>query len=157
MDSKKLTFFMTILKVALVAVGVLASILILGGPNMDALEADRLEFRESSKMAFAVSFTGFIFLLGVGLVLIFFGVQLLTNTKKTIKSIIGLLAALIIYLIFYMAGTSDSNESLQLAEAVQVSKSTISSTTAGLYTVLVGLFVGIMVWVLGPFMGRLRK
>jgi drug/metabolite transporter (DMT)-like permease len=157
MDSKKLTFFMTILKVALVAVGVLASLLILGGPNMDALEADRLEFRESSKLGFAVSYTGFIFILCVGLVLLFFGVQLVTNTKKTLKSIIGLLAALVIYLIFYMAGTSDTNESLQLAESVQVSNSTLTSTTAGLYTVLVGLVVGILVWILGPFMGRLRK
>lgn len=157
MDSKKLTLFMTILKVALVAVGVLASILILGGPNMDALEADRVEFRESGKMAFAISYTGFVFILGVGLVLLFFFVQLLTNTKKTVKSIIGLIAALVIYMIFAMAGTSDTNESLHLAEAVQVSKGTIVSTTAGLYTVLVGLFIGILVWILGPFMGRLRK
>lgn len=157
MDSKKLNFFMTILKVVLVAIGVLAFFMVLFGPNMDALEAEREEFREGAKMAFATSYTGFIFFLGIGLILLFFVVGLITNTKKTVKSIIGLIAALLVYLLFYMAGTSDTNESLRLAESVQVSASTIRSTTAGLYTVLLGIAVGILVWILGPFMGRLRK
>jgi hypothetical protein len=157
MDNKKLTFFMSVLKVVLVAVGVLASALIFNGPNMDSLEADRQEFRDGGAMAFAVSYTGFIFFLGLGIVILFFFVQLLTNTKKTLKSIIGMIAALVVYLIFYMAGTTDSNESLNLAESVQVADSTIASTTAGLYTVMVGFAVGIIVWVFGPFMGRLRK
>jgi hypothetical protein len=108
-------------------------------------------------MAFAISYTGFIFFLGVGIVILFFLVQLATNTKKTVKSIIGMIAALVVYLIFYVAGTSDTNESLNLAESVQVADSTIVSTTAGIYTVIVGFAVGILVWVLGPFMGRLRK
>lgn len=157
MDSKKLTMFLTMLKIVLVAVGVLAFFMVAFGPNMDALEADRDEFRDGGAMAFATSFTGIVFFLGVGLILLFFVVGLITNTKKTVKSIIGLVLALVVYLIFYMAGTSDTNESLNLAEAVQVSPGTIKATTAGLYTVLFGTGVGILVWIIGPFLGRLRK
>ena len=108
-------------------------------------------------MGFATSFTGIVFFLGVGLILLFFVVGLITNTKKTVKSIIGLVLALVVYLIFYMAGTTDTNESLNLAESVQVADGTIRATTAGLYTVLFGTILGIVLWIIGPFLGRLRK
>lgn len=157
MDSKKLTMFLTLLKIVLVIGGVLAFFMVAFGPNMDALEADRDEFRDGGAMGFATSFTGIVFFLGVGLILLFFVIGLITNTKKTVKSIIGLVLALVVYLIFYLAGTTDTNESLNLAESVQVADGTIRATTAGLYTVLFGTILGIVLWIIGPFLGRLRK
>lgn len=157
MDSKKLNLMMNVLKYVLVALGVLAFFLVFQGPNMNESEAVRNEFLESGKLAYAVSYTGFILFAGVGLILVFFVLQLITNTKKTLKSIMGLVIALLVFLIFYMMGTSDTNESLQLKEAQYVSSGTIATTTAGLFTVIAGIFVGLLVWILSPFMGRLRK
>ena len=54
-------------------------------------------------------------------------------------------------------GTTDDNESLDLAEKVQQDADVISTTTAGIYTGLFLLAIGGLVWILGPLMGRLRK
>ena len=82
---------------------------------------------------------------------------MITNTKKTVYSIIGILVALVIYLIFWAAGTSDTNESLALLEDVQVEQGTIATTTAGLYTAIICLVIGVLAWILSPLMGKMRK
>lgn len=157
MDSKRLNLMMSVLKIALVALGVIAFFLVLNGPNMDQEEAVREEFLNGGKLAFSVGYTGFILFLGVGLILLFFVMQLITNTKKTLKSIMALLIAGLVFLIFYLMGTSDTNETLQLKEAQHVEPGTIAGTTAGLYTVMGGVIVGFLVWILSPFMGRFRN
>ena len=157
MDTKKLNMFMNILKFGLVAVGVIAAFLVIGGPNMEVEESTRVEFRDGARMGMAINYTLLIIIASVIFVLFFFVLQLITNTKKTVMSIIGLIAALVVYLIFLMAGTSDTNESLQLQETQYVADSTLGSTTAGLYTVLIGVVVGLLVWILSPLMGRYRK
>lgn len=157
MDTKKLNMFMNILKFGLVAVGVIAAFLVIGGPNMEVEEATRVEFRDGPRMGMAINYTMLIIIASVVFVLFFFVMQLITNTKKTVMSIIGLIAALVVYLIFLAAGTSDTNESLQLQETQYVADGTLASTTAGLYTVLVGVVVGLLVWILSPLMGRYRK
>lgn len=157
MDTRKLNMFMNILKFGLVAVGVIAAFLVIGGPNMEVEEATRVEFRDGPRMGMAINYTMLIIIASVVFVLFFFVMQLITNTKKTVMSIIGLIAALVVYLIFLAAGTSDTNESLQLQETQYVADGTLASTTAGLYTVLVGVVVGLLVWILSPLMGRYRK
>ena len=67
------------------------------------------------------------------------------------------MAAGVLYLIFKLMGTTDTNESLDLAEKVQQDADVISTTTAGIYTGLFLLAIGGLVWILGPLMGRLRK
>jgi len=114
-------------------------------------------FREGASMSLATSFTGFIIFASVGLILVFFVIQLITNPKKTVMSIIGLLVALVLYLIFLMIGTSDTNESLALLEDVQVAQGTIASSSAGLYTVISGVVIALLVAVFGPLLGRYRK
>ena len=59
-----------------------------------------------------------------------------------VVAIIGILAALIIYLIFYAAGTSDTSATLLLKNPV--SDGVVVTTTAGLYTVGVALLAGIV-------------
>ena len=157
MDTKKLNMFMSILKFGLVGIGVILCLFLFGGPNMENTVEQQEVFRDGSSLGLATSFTGFIIFASVGLILFFFVIQLITNTKKTLMSIIGLLVALVLYLILNMIGTSDTNESLRLLEDVQVEQGTINSSSAGLYTVIIGVIVALAVVVLGPFMGRYRK
>lgn len=157
MDTKKLNLYMSILKIGLVAIGVILCLFIIGGPNMESTMEVQETFREGSSMSLVTSFTGFIIFASIGLILLFFVVQLITNPKKTVLSIIGLLVALVLYLIFLMIGTSDTNESLRLLEDVQVAQGTIVSSSAGLYTVITGVVLALLVAVFGPLMGRYRK
>ena len=122
-----------------------------------AEEKVRDEFMESFSLGLAVNYTLYIILGGIAVILVFFLIQLITNTKKTALSIAGILAAGILYLIFKLMGTTDTNESLALAEKVQQDADVISTTTAGIYTGLFLLAIGALVWILGPLMGRLRK
>ena len=157
MDTKKLNLYMSILRVGLVAIGVIASLFLFSGADMNSTLQDQVSFRDGMSLSFSTSFTGFLIIASVGLILLFFIVQLISNPKKTIMSIVGLVAALVLYLIFLMVGTSDNNTSLQLAEDVQVEKGTIVSTTAGLYLVITLIVVALLAAVLSPIMGRLRK
>lgn len=140
---------MNILKVVLVAVGVIACFLLFNGPDITGDPKDVEAFRDGGRLGFASFFTGFIVFLGIGLILLFFVVQLISNPKKTILSILGLIAALAIYLIFLAIGTSDTNETLQLRAPVD--QSTITATSAGLWTVLVAVGVGLLAVIAGFF------
>ena len=157
MDTKKLNLYMSILKVALVAIGVIASLFLFGGADMNSTIEDQEAFREGASLSFSVGFTGFLIMASIGLILIFFIVQLISNPKKTIMSIIGIVISLVLYLVFLMFGTSDTNESLRLLEDVQVEQSTIVSTTAGLYLVLTLIVVALLAAIFAPFMGKYRK
>ena len=148
---------MNILKFGLVAVGVIACLLVITGPNMEATLEEQEAFREGGSLGLAINYTMLIIIASVAVVLFFFVLQLITNTKRTVMSIIGILVALVLYLIFWAIGTSDNYETLALTEDVMVEQGTIVTTTAGLYTALVGLFVGLLVWFLSPLMGRMRK
>ena len=148
---------MSILKVALVAIGVIASLFLFTGADMNSTVEDQEAFREGASLGFTVSFTSFLIIASIGLILLFFIVQLISNPKKTIMSIIGIVLSLVLYLVLLMAGTSDTNESLKLMEDVQVEQATIDATTAGLYVVLTLIIVALLAAVLAPLMGRLRK
>ncbi|MGJ8661547.1 MAG: hypothetical protein ACSHXL_05890, partial [Bacteroidota bacterium] len=128
------------------------------GPNNTAELSEIESFRDGVKMTAATYFTIFVLAACVALVLFFFVRQLISNPKKTLFSIIGIVVALVLYLLLYVVGTSDTSESLALTESIgNVSKGTITSTTAGLYTVLVGLAAAVIAIVATPFIGKLRK
>lgn len=154
--SNKLGLLKNILLYGLGITGIVLCILLFSGPNADGTSvAEQEAFRDGWKLSGAITFTGFLMFACVALVLLFFVVQLITNPKKTIYSIIGILIAGVLYFVLSMIGSSDTQESLALADPV--SGSTISSTSAGLYTVIIGLVVSVLAIVLGPLMGRMRK
>jgi len=124
---------MTILKVVLVAVGVISCLLLFGGPDITGEPKEVEAFRDGGAMGFASMFTGFIVFLGVGLILLFFVVQLISNPKRTIR----------------FAGTSDTSETLQLRQPSD--NGTIAATTAGLWTVIVAVVVGVLAIIAGFF------
>lgn len=155
MNTKKLDLIMSILKFGLIGIGVILCLFLFAGPNMEGTIEQQETFRDGSSLSLATSFTGFIIFASVGLILVFFVVQLISNPKKTFMSIVGIIAALVLYLILTMVGTGDDNASLALRDPVDLG--TIASTMAGIYTVLIGIIVALAVVVLGPFMGRFRK
>jgi hypothetical protein len=155
MNSTKLNTILNAVKIALVVIGVGVSLLLFNGPNVTAGTEAVEEFRDGAQMNAAIFFTIAILLVSVALVVIFFGVQLISNPKRTLLSIVGIIAALVVYLIFLGAGTADTTDTLLLKNPVD--QGTVTTTTAGLYTVLIGLVVGVLVIVLGPLMGRYRK
>jgi len=146
---------MNIVKFGLALVGVLLCLLIIGGPNGEQPLAEQTAFREGAKLGAAISYTGILMFVGAAVIVLFFVVQLITNTKRTVYSIIGIIVAIVIYLIITMMGTSDTNATLALRDPV--SSSTINTTSAGIYTIIIGLIISILAILLGPFMGRLRK
>ncbi|NRA13059.1 MAG: hypothetical protein HRT57_13995 [Crocinitomicaceae bacterium] len=157
MDDKKLNMIMTVLKVVLVVIGVVACFMVIGGPNGEAETKVQDEFRESFSLGLAINYSLYIILGGVGVICVFFLIQLFTTTKKTLLSIAGLLAAWLVYLVFKLIGSSDNNETLALAEKVQQETSVIDTASAGIYTALFLIVIGALTWILGPLMGRLRK
>jgi hypothetical protein len=94
-------------------------------------------------------------LLLLGIVLLFFFLELISRPKKTIIAILGIVVSLVIYLIINAMGTSDTTDTLLLKNPV--SQGVVDTTTAGVYTIMVGMAIGVLVIVLGPLMGRYRK
>jgi len=156
MDAKKLNFGLTALKFSVAIIGVVLSIFLFNAPNVEAGTEAVETYRDSSVVfSSAIWFTIITLIILVGFVLLFFVVQLITNPKRTVLSILGILIFLAIYFVFNMIGTSDTNETLALRNPV--SESVIGTTSAGIYTILIGMFTGLLVIVLGPLMGRYRK
>ena len=155
MDSNKLNVILNGLKFGLVGIGVIACLLVIGGPNAEAEMPVQEEFREGGAMSTAVGYTILIILAAVVAVLFFFVQQLISTPKKTVMSILGLIIALVLFLFFWIVGTSDTNETLALRDPVELG--TIRTVTAGLYTAFVGVIVGVLVWILSPLMGKMRK
>ena len=67
----------------------------------------------------------------------------------------GILVSLVVYLIFYFAGTSDTAKSLLLKG--DVSDGTVLTTTAGIYTTIVALAIAVLVIVFLPIYNRFRN
>lgn len=160
MQEGRMKLMMDILKYAIGGIGLIACLwMLFSSGNYDLeVEEEKNNFMNSGSMSMAMLFTVGIVIAALVGVLLFFVYQLITNTKKTVMSIVGIIVALIVFLILYMIGTSDTNESLQLAEENFVEPGTLASSTAGLYTVLLGIIVAVLVALVGPFvMGKYRK
>jgi len=154
MKEEKLNLVLTIFRYSLVLIGVGLSILLFSGPTVADGMAKMAEFRKSSKMI-GVDYTLIIIGMAIVSVLGFFVYQLIQQPKKTITAIIGIVISLVIYFGFFIAGSSDTNATLQLRHGV--SDGVISTATAGIYTIGICLIAGVLAVVFGPLMGRYRK
>jgi len=157
MDAKKLNMIMAVTKYLLGAIGVIACLLIINGPNTEDTQEMRDAFRDGGSMALAINYTLFIIIATAAIVIFFFLIGLITNTKKTVIAIVGIVGALALFLIFWAMGTSDTRATLDLKDTIVADEGTISFVTAGIYTVMVGLVVATLAALLSPFMGRFRK
>ena len=156
MDAKKLTVGLNALKFSIAIVGVVLSLFLFNAPNVVAGTEAVETYRDGSVIfSSAIWFTIIIFFALCAFVLLFFFVQLISNPKRTVISILGILIFLGIYLVISLKGTTDTNETLAIRN--QVSPGVINTTSAGIYTIIIGMFAGLLVVILGPFMGRYRK
>lgn len=156
MDAKKLAVGLNALKFSIAIVGVVLSLFLFNAPNVVAGTEAVETYRDGSVIfSSAIWFTIIIFFALCAFVLLFFFVQLISNPKRTVISILGILIFLGIYLVISLMGTTDTNETLALRN--QVSSGVINTTSAGIYTIIIGMFAGLLVVILGPFMGRYRK
>ncbi len=161
MDNKKFDLAMNAIKYVIGAIGIFACIWVLtSSPGSEALEKKIVQddFAESKQVGLAINYTVVIIVTAIVGVLLFFLYQLITNPKKTVLSISGIVAAFVLYMILRLVGTSDTNESLALTENYHVSDATLNSTSAGLWVVIIGIALGFLLAVLGPFLlGKYRK
>jgi len=140
-----------IAKVAIAGIGVVACLFLFFGPNINTDTKDVIDaFRDGTTMNFAVYFFIAIFLLCVALVFFFFGTQLVSNPKKTLMSIIGIVVAFVVFFLIYLIGSADSETTLGLtSKGVSASSSAVNLTTAGIWTVLLSLIAAVGVIIAG--------
>ena len=155
MDAKKTALLLNTIKFVLSGVGVLACILVINGPNTNAGSQVVEEFRDGFEMSFAMLFTIAVIFACVAMIIAFFVLHFISQPKKTALSIMGILVSFVVYMVFYIAGTSDTSKSLLLKN--EVSDGVVLTTTAGLYTTFVALAVAVLVIILLPIYNRFKK
>jgi len=155
MDAKKTALLLNIIKFVLSGVGVLACILVINGPNTNAGSQVVEEFRDGFEMSFALLFTIAVIFACVAMIIAFFVIHFISQPKKTALSIMGILVSFVVYMVFYIGGTSDTSKSLLLKN--EVSDGVVLTTTAGIYTTFVALAVAVLVIILLPIYNRFKK
>jgi hypothetical protein len=106
-------------------------------------------------MSFAMLFTIAVMIACVAMILVFFLLHFISQPKKTALSIMGILVSLVVYLIFYFAGTTDTSKTLLLKG--DVTDGVVLTTTAGIYTTVVALVAAVLVIVFLPIYNRFRN
>jgi hypothetical protein len=155
MDAKKTALLLNTIKFVLSGVGVLACILVINGPNTNAGSQVVEEFRDGFEMSFALLFTIAVIFACVAMIIAFFVIHFISQPKKTALSIMGILVSFVVYMVFYIGGTSDTSKSLLLKN--EVSDGVVLTTTAGIYTTFVALAVAVLVIILLPIYNRFKK
>jgi hypothetical protein len=155
MDAKKTALLLNTIKFVLSGVGVLACILVINGPNTNAGSQVVEEFRDGFEMSFAMLFTIAVIFACVAMIIAFFVIHFISQPKKTALSIMGILVSFVVYMVFYIGGTSDTSKSLLLKN--EVSDGVVLTTTAGIYTTFVALAVAVLVIILLPIYNRFKK
>jgi hypothetical protein len=155
MDAKKTALLLNAIKFVLSGVGVLACILVINGPNTNAGSQVVEEFRDGFEMSFAMLFTIAVIFACVAMIIAFFVLHFISQPKKTALSIMGILVSFVVYMVFYIGGTSDTSKSLLLKN--EVSDGVVLTTTAGIYTTFVALAVAVLVIILLPIYNRFKK
>jgi hypothetical protein len=155
MDAKKTALLLNIIKFVLSGVGVLACILVINGPNTNAGSQVVEEFRDGFEMSFAILFTIAVIFACVAMIIIFFIIHFISQPKKTTLSIMGILVSFVVYMVFYIGGTSDTSKSLLLKN--EVSDGVVLTTTAGIYVIFVALAVAILAIIVLPIYNRFKK
>lgn len=161
MDSKKFDLAMTALKFVTAIVGAIACFWVwTTSPGSDVTELQKAEYADTAQMSLAIYYTIGIIFAAVAAILIFFVFQLITNTKKTAQSIIGVVAAFVVFLILWMAGTSDTAETVNLKGNPDANQATLNWVSAGIYTIILGIVVAIAATRIGQIralMNRFKK
>jgi hypothetical protein len=157
MTSVKKTMFLNILKVVLGVLGVLFVLLAVVDLPAD-LKSLTVEDQEAalnnSKLGLMTSFTLFIVILGAILIVGFFLFGLITDTKKTLRAVLGYALAGLAFLIFYAIAKGSVTP---VAVKDGISSSTLKATEAGLYLTIFMVVIGFVLMLVGPLFRYIKK
>jgi cytochrome bd-type quinol oxidase subunit 2 len=108
----------------------------------------------NSKLALMTNFTLFTVVLGAILVVGFFAYGLVTDTKKTVRAVIGYLLAGLAFLLFYaLAKGTPTTFSVDH----DIAKSTLKATEAGMYLTIFMVVIGFILMLVGPLFRYIKK
>ncbi len=148
------------LNVLKIALGVLGSLFVLlavmelpGDMKGLTLEEQQATYA-NSKLGLMTNFVMFVVILGAILVVAFFLYGLVTDTKKTLKAVIGYLLAGLGFLVFYAIAKGAITPA---AVKHDVDVSTLKMTEAGLYLTIFMVIAGFALMLVGPLFRYLKK
>lgn len=141
-QEKKLNLIGLIIRIAIIAPALIFGLMVMGsGVNAESASTDIEALKESVHFN-AVFGISFIALLGcAALVLIFFGILLVTRPASAVKSILGIIIATLFFFIAYGIGSTDTAESLRVDSSIMVNQATIDFATAGIWTAIVAMVI----------------
>lgn len=148
---------LNVLKIALGLLGalfVLLAVFELPGDMKSLTLEEQAATYENTKLGLMTNFVIFIVILGAILVVGFFLYGLVTDTKKTIKAVIGYLLAGLGFVVFYAVAKGTITPA---AVKHGVEASTIKITEAGLYLTLFMVVVGFALMLVGPLFRYIKK
>lgn len=148
---------LNVLKIALGLLGalfVLLAVFELPGDMKSLTLEEQAATYENTKLGLMTNFVIFIVILGAILVVGFFLYGLVTDTKKTIKAVIGYLLAGLGFVVFYAVAKGTITPA---AVKHGVEASTIKTTEAGLYLTLFMVVVGFALMLVGPLFRYIKK
>lgn len=154
-NEKKLNIIGIIIKVIIIAPALIAGLMVMGsGVNADSALEVKQDFMNSLSFSAAMNISFITIIAAVVLILAFFALLLISRPKTAIKSVLGIIVAAVVFFILYGIGSSDTEESLQLAKGISASDATLDFTQAGIFTALIALVV---CSILAFFMGFIVK
>lgn len=139
-QEKKLNMIGLIIRLVIIVPALIFGIMVMASGINAESPAEDIEALKNSVHFGGVFAISFIALLGcAALVLFFFVLLLVTRPMVAVKSILGIIIAAIFFFILYGIGSSDSVETLRLANNVVADQATIDFAHAGIITALVAI------------------
>jgi hypothetical protein len=160
MNQKKLNTLGLIIKVGISVIGIICCLLVIGIPN-DQVEGSTVADVARNRDGFALSATTFFtFAIMAATLLVVLGFSLysvITDFKRSMKSLIIVGGSIGLFLIMYLIGTSDNKASLRVQGDMVVTQGTVNFTHAGLIFLYIMMAIVVIVSLAAPLMGRMRK
>jgi len=149
-----------ILNILKIAIGVLGALFVilavvnLPGDIKNVTVSERTAIMNNSQLGLMTNFTIFVIFLGALMIVGFFLYGLVTDTKKTLKSVIGYLLSGVVFFIMYALAKGTTTPAA-LKHGVETSA--LKATEAGLYLTIVMVAIGFILMLVGPLFRYLKK
>ena len=157
MGNEKIGTILNIVKFVLAILGVVLVAWVIGsdpGAFNDLTMEQKEEFLNGAPMSGSINYALAIILIGVALILGFFVYSLMLDAKKAIKSVIGYVAAAILFFIFYAVA---GGEMTPVAMKDGIDVSTIKASEAGLYLGILAIALGFLAMLISPLFRYLKN
>jgi hypothetical protein len=139
-QEKKLNTIGLIIRLVIIVPALIFGIMVMASGINAESPAEDIEALKNSLHFGGVFTISFIALLGcAALVILFFVILLITRPMVAVKSILGIILAAVFFFILYGIGSSDTTESLRLANNVAADQATINFAHAGIITALIAI------------------